>query len=1441
MVGKYSRGQIRLPKLTRANTALLIQGILVLAIFLTLLTSLRPTHAEWRAKATTETGVQEMRPSSASGDFAISFVPNGRQRNPAIACSPEDRCLSVWEDSREGHWSIYGQWVVNGELEGENFPLSTASSDQRNPAVAYNSSKDEYLVVWWDDRDRVITGYNIYGRLIAGDGEAGGSDCPIITETGGQQYPDITYNSTLGEYLVVWQDHRHGDWDIYGRRISDDCTQSGSDFAISRVPGRQWYPAVAYNSTDNQYLTVWWDNRNAQTSGEDIYGQVVSHDGTLLNDNFPISTAEGLQGYPDVAYNNADNEYLVAWADNRNSASTGFDIYAQRVSSLGEPLDDEGNPAADPSVNFPISRAANDQEYPALVYDSDNNQYLIAWQDLRYGNWDVFAQLVSRSGELLDAAGNPGADPTVNFPISVAPNSQEHPALDYGQEEYSAIWQDSRHYAFVEEDIYGQRISSHGETLGTNFPLVTTLSNQTSPAAAYDGLHSYLVVWQDDRNSTDTGYDIYGQIVDITGTLRSINFPISTAARDQYFPAVASDTRDEFLVVWQDSRHDSWDIYGQHISTEGTLLGDELTISTAASDQRFPALAYGGKYLIVWQDHRHGNWDIYGRCVSSEGDQGDSFPITTAPDNQERPDVVYNSVDDEYLVIWQDYRRGNWDIYGRRISSQCSPLGDEFPISQESARQWYPALAYNSDANQYLVVWWDDRNWATTGGDIYGQRLSPEGESLGDNFPISTAQGLQRFPDVAYNSFDRDYLVVWEDNRNSLSTAFDIYGQRVASDGEVKGDNVEGEGNFPISMAPNSQSHPALAYNDLEDQCLVVWQDDRKYDALRWTIYGKIPIDVAISKEAPLKAPPGSNMAYTISYRNEGHIVAQNVLITDILPPATTYISDTAPFPRTVVDDTVVWEVGTLNGGTSGQFTLVARVSPTATTGSVLSNTIQISTSLPESDYSNNIAQTATKIPSWTFMVYLNGDNDLDPFTKEAFNRMEKAAQNPDVNILVLWDRCSLLSDDGRECFDKSEGIENTRLYRVEYDSSDLITSPVQEVDWNPGELDMGDPDTLVNFVTWARDNYPARYYFLSILDHGGGWSPTFPDTFRPRLTSLSLQQPFVPLRRSYHVFGGTGLSWDFSADYNYLSTAEMRRALCSITKEGTEKIDVVFYDACLMGMIEEAYEIKDYANYFVGSQNEAWGSLPYDQYLNSITSTTQPRQLAIDIVNHYTASLPLTGHPSTMSAVDLAAINEVALAVDSLARAMINGLTSAETVLQIKDAYVLTQKFDYDSNFRLEREIDGYVDLYHLALQIQENVTNTAIVEAAQSVIDALGSEEGTFVIAEQHRSGYPWVITEPLEYWDLANAYGISIYLPLGQDLQMTLENEEGITKTVKVRDWYTADQLSFAADTQWNEFIAAYYAATSTPIPTSTLQGPRGGIRPIQWRIYLPLVNS
>lgn len=133
-----------------------------------------------------------------------------------------------------------------------------------------------------------------------------------------------------------------------------------------------------------------------------------------------------------------------------------------------------------------------------------------------------------------------------------------------------------------------------------------------------------------------------------------------------------------------------------------------------------------------------------------------------------------------------------------------------------ASNQNRPSVAYNSSESQYLVVWFDDRGIATSGLDIYGQLLDADGNRIGEDFAISTADRNQINPKVVYNSQANEYLVVWDDERNIDSSGWDIYGQRVASDGNLISSN------FPISTAPRTQRKPELTYNSRANEYLVV-------------------------------------------------------------------------------------------------------------------------------------------------------------------------------------------------------------------------------------------------------------------------------------------------------------------------------------------------------------------------------------------------------------------------------------------------------------------------------------------------------------------------------------------------------------------------------------------------------------------------------------------
>ena len=86
------------------------------------------------------------------------------------------------------------------------------------------------------------------------------------------------YHAT-NQYLAVWGDGRRGSgrFNVYGQRVTATGKRAGSDFQISGPgsTGNIYWPAVAHNSANNQYLVVWGDGRNLNR-GYDIYGRRVA-------------------------------------------------------------------------------------------------------------------------------------------------------------------------------------------------------------------------------------------------------------------------------------------------------------------------------------------------------------------------------------------------------------------------------------------------------------------------------------------------------------------------------------------------------------------------------------------------------------------------------------------------------------------------------------------------------------------------------------------------------------------------------------------------------------------------------------------------------------------------------------------------------------------------------------------------------------------------------------------------------------------------------------------------------------------------------------------------------------------------------------------------------------------------------------------------------------
>ena len=361
--------------------------------------------------------------------------------------------------------------------------------------------------------------------------------------------------------------------------------------------------------------------------------------------------------------------------------------------------------------------------------------------------------------------------------------------------------------------------------------LPAAASDQRYPAVAFDGTN-YLVVWEDFRGGT---WNIYGSRVTPAGVvLDPEGIAISTAAGSQTYPAVAFDGTN-YLVVWDDSRSGTYHIYGTRVSKGGAVLEPGgIAISTAAYNQRYPAVAFGGTdFLVVWEyDLNTGYSDVYGTRVSSGGVvlEAGGIPISTASFNQGWPDVAFDGTN--YLVVWFDNRTGTSsnDIYGARVTTGglvLEPSG--MTISAGLDDENHPAVAF--DGTNYLVVW---DNTTDSGADIYATRVSKGGVVLdAGGIVISSAIYSQRDPGVAFDG--TNYLVCWEDTR--LGTTPDIYAARVSKGGVV----LDASG-IVVSSQLTTEDWCRVAFGGTD--YLVVWEDARNgaYDiyAARVTTGGSV-------------------------------------------------------------------------------------------------------------------------------------------------------------------------------------------------------------------------------------------------------------------------------------------------------------------------------------------------------------------------------------------------------------------------------------------------------------------------------------------------------------------------------------------------------------------------------------------------------------------------
>ena len=438
--------------------------------------------------------------------------------------------------------------------------------------------------------------------------------------------------------------------------------------------------------------------------------------------------------------------------------------------------------------------------------------------------------------------------------------------------------------------------------------------------------------------------------------------------------------------------------------------------------------------------------------------------------------------------------------------------------------------------------------------------------------------------------------------------------------------------------------------------------------------------------------------------------------------------------------------------------------------------------SLPASNFTPPVPA-ASSGQTWTVMLYQDADDQvLEQDIYLDLNEAERVGSSKNVNIVAQIDRF-------RAGFQGDGDWTSARRYYVTQDSdlNHINSQMVQDL----GEVDMANGQTLVDFVQWAAQNYPADHYVLILSDHGMGWPGGWSDPV-----------PGGPDNSGVPLTARLGKN---------LYLMKLDQALQQArTQAGISKFEIIGMDACLMSQLEVMAALQPHANYAVASEEvEPSIGWAYAGFLGALV--TNPDMSGADLsrlmVQSYIqddqrildpaarADFMRGGSPmggffdspsvsadqlsaqisrtATLAAVDLNALPN-----------LMNSFNAFSYQLQNEDQQLIAQARNYAQSYTslFGREVPpSYIDLGNFVLLMQTNTSESRTKQAADAVITALQK----VVLSEKHGSGKK-------------GSTGLAIYFPNSTLYSSPLSGPQSYTKVAS----------RFASESLWDDFLVFYY---------------------------------
>jgi hypothetical protein len=430
----------------------------------------------------------------------------------------------------------------------------------------------------------------------------------------------------------------------------------------------------------------------------------------------------------------------------------------------------------------------------------------------------------------------------------------------------------------------------------------------------------------------------------------------------------------------------------------------------------------------------------------------------------------------------------------------------------------------------------------------------------------------------------------------------------------------------------------------------------------------------------------------------------------------------------------------------------------------------------------------------WTVLLYVAGDNDLEPYAAKMMQQIEdKCGTTDKVNVVAQLGRMSqpalkqLYAGQGRKY--EPTNIDGDwggiRRYvvtqapdRTTKNEDKILSKCVDKIE----NRQMSNATTLADFLVYGMKEYPAKHYMVALCDHGGAWLGAF--TSDASATGHDIMKP-----------------GDIASAFKVAETA---------TGKKPAVVDMV---ACLMASSEVAYEMKDRAKYLLASEEiGTTASFDYGPVINKITQASEKgkplsaKALSQQIVHHYDDKPAAF---KTKSAIDLTKMEGVKNSVKTLVEKL--------NVTKV-NPHVIAEAIQGSQNFGITRnQLYGFYDQIHDLAGFADNLANSdikdkALKSAAQAVVESVkgavvdnlahdytrleSKGEGITVDGKEHFTDYR-------EFHGHYDTHGMSIFAPLSSKL----------TEGPKMNEY---KDLSFSKDTGWGDFMKSFNKKlASTPL--------------------------